>query len=74
MNYYSELNDSTDYYFLETSFALREDEDPQCAIREVQIVSSKHSGAIVSLLVKTLNDHVYVCFDSCRVVSFEKTF
>ena len=72
--YYSELIDSSDYYFFEISFAYGEDADPTCNTREVQVVTSKRSGALKSILVKGQRGHVYVSMDSCQVQRLETSY
>lgn len=73
LDYYSELVQGTDDYFFEMSFNVDPDEDQSSVLREVQIVSSKRSGAIKSILMKNGHGHTYVALDSCRVITFERS-
>lgn len=72
--YYSEAIDTSDYYFFEVFFSYGEDVDEACSAREVQIVTSKKSGAIKSILVKGQKGHVYVLMDSCQMQKLETTY
>ena len=58
--YYSELVQESDDYFFEMSFNVDQDEDPSSVLRDIQIVTSKRSGAIKSILVKDRKGHTYV--------------
>lgn len=72
--YYSEAIDTSDYYFFEVFFSYGEDVDEACSAREVQIVTSKKSGALKSILVKSQKGHVYVLMDSCQMQKLETTY